>query len=363
MFIAPSELKEKLQEKEDIFLLDVRTPEEYNNWKIEEAVNIPVNEVISSLEKIPKEKEIITICAHGQRSQFAENILKANGFNAKTLSGGMALWNSVFDFVEIKSVKSDFKLFQIKRVGKGCLGYFLVSGNQAAVIDPSIYTQEYLDFSKKLGCQIKAIIDTHQQADHISGSRFLQKESKADLFLNSLDVYGVQGYKKLDENKKIVLGNIEIEIIQTPGHTRGSTSFLIDNKFLLTGDTLFIEGVARPDLKDKSEEYAAELFETYRNKILNLDGNLIIVSAHCKNASDFGKPVAASLDWITKNNKIFELSKPEFIKYVVSNIPPKPLNYETIVNTNKNGLEYTEDEVSELEFGANRCVVATSKKQ
>ncbi len=354
MFITPSELKEKLQRKEGIFLLDVRTPQEYASWKIDGSVNIPLQELGMNIGNIPKEKKVVAICAHGQRSQYAASLLKSNGLDAVSVQGGMAAWNSVFDFVPL--AEKDFQLFQIKRVGKGCLGYFLISGNQAAVIDPSMHAQAYINFSKKLGCQIKTIIDTHQHADHVSGSRLLQRETNAELFLNSLDGYGFQGYKKLEENKKIVVGDTEIEIIGTPGHTKGSTSLLVGNH-LFTGDTLFIEGVARPDLNDKSEEYAAELFETYKNKILNLNGNIFIASAHCKNAAEFGKPVVASLDWIRKNNKVFELSKSEFIKYVVSNMPPKPFNYEEIVSANKNQLDYPE-EVSELEFGANRCVLS-----
>lgn len=356
MFITPAGLKEKLQRKEDIFLLDVRTPEEYSNWKIEGSVNIPVNEVISNLEKIPKEKQIITICAHGQRSQYAANMLMKNGFSAKTLWGGMASWNSVYDFVPL--VEKDFQVFQIKRVGKGCLGYFVVSGKEAAVIDPSIHTQEYINFAKKLGCEIKAIIDTHQHADHISGSLLLHGQTGATLLLNNADGYSFQGYKEIMDNKAINVGEIEIKAIHTPGHTKGSTSILITDFIFLTGDTLFIDGIARPDLADKAEEYAGDLYETYHNKILNLHGTIKIAPAHCKDANSFGEAVTASLDWIRKNNKIFELSKSEFIKYVVANIPPKPLSYVEIIKTNKEGLKLTEEEMGELEFGANRCIIS-----
>src|SRR3989344_6255194 len=194
MYILPSELKEKIVKKEDILLLDVRTPEECSTWKIEGSVNIPVQELAMRMGELPK-KEIITICAHGQRSQFAANILNSYGFRAASLWGGMAGWNSVYDFVELAKT-SNFSLYQIKRVAKGCMGYFLVSGQEAIVIDPTTHIAEYLEFSKKLGVKITKIIDTHQHADHISGSRVLQNDTKSELYLNGLDTYGFTGYKK-----------------------------------------------------------------------------------------------------------------------------------------------------------------------
>ncbi len=358
MQITPQELKDKLAKKGDLLLLDVRTPEEYANWKIEGSVNIPIQELTSKVEDLPK-KEIITICAHGQRSQFAANMLNSYGFKAASLWGGMALWNTVYDFVELAKT-SAFSLYQIKRVAKGCLGYFLISAKKAVIVDPTTHVSEYTNFAKNLGCKIEKIVDTHQHADHLSGSRLLRQETKAELFLNSLDGYNFSGYKKLEENKSFRVGEADIQIIQTPGHTKGSTSLLVDNKILLTGDTLFVEGVARPDIKNKSEEYAADLHETYQNKILNLSPNTLIASAHSRNAAIFGQPVSATLESIRKSNRIFELSKTEFVKYIVSNIPHKPFNYEHIIKANKEGLDYSEDEIAELEFGANKCVLSAN---
>ena len=250
MPITCAQLKEKLEKKEDVFLLDARTPEEYKSWSIKGSVNIPMQSIQNNTGLIPKEKEIITICAHGQRSQYVAAFLKSKGFNVDSVQGGMASWNAVYDFVPL--VEGSVKVFHVKRVGKGCLGYFVVSGGQATVIDPSTHTGEYVNFAKNLGCEIKAIIDTHQHADHLSGSRLLQDSTGAALFLNQLDRYSFQGYKDLMENKTIAFAETEIKAIHTPGHTKGSTSFLVGDEIILTGDTLFIDGVARPDLADKA---------------------------------------------------------------------------------------------------------------
>ena len=179
------------------------------------------------------------------------------------------------------------------------------------------------------------------------------------MFLNPADGYNFSGFTELKDKWKMGINGLNIEVFHTPGHTMGSTSLLIDN-FLITGDTLFVDGVARPDLKDKAEEYAAQLYDTYQNRILNLSDKTVIIPAHTSHIGGFGESVGKDLSWIKKNNRVLELSKSEFIKYVISNIPPKPYNYEDIIAANKGETEWTDDEIAELEFGANKCVLPTS---
>lgn len=357
MQISASELKEKLEKKEDIFLLDVRTPEEYKNWNIEGSLNIPLQELHQNIDRIPINKEIITICAHGIRSARAAETLTSIELNAKSIKGGMAAWNAIFDVVPL--IEKDFVLHQIKRIGKGCSGYILVSGNSAAVIDPTTRTQEYIKIAADLGSEIKVVIDTHQHADHISGAKLLRDATNANFFLNPLDGYKLQGYNEMKDKDIITIGDIEIEVLHTPGHTKGSTSLLVNGKVLLTGDILFTDGIARPDLKDQADEYAEELYDTYHNRILNLKDSILIAPAHYKSSLNFGVAVVKALDSIKKNNRVFELSKTEFVKYVTTNIPSKPFNYEQIIKANKGELDLTEEEIADLEFGANKCVLST----
>ncbi len=355
MQIPASELKTKLENKEDLFLLDVRTSEEYQSWNIEGSVNIPMQNLASNIDRLPQNKEIVVICAHGIRSARAAEFLFAQRFDAKSIEGGMAAWNAVYDIVPL--LEKDFSLFQIKRIGKGCNGYLLISRNKASVIDPTTHTKEYLKIAENFDCEIKTIIDTHQHADHISGARLLRDATRAEFFLNPLDGYNFQGFKEMRDNDLITVGDVEIQALHTPGHTKGSTCLLVDG-FLLTGDILFIDGIARPDLKDKAEEFATELYDTYQNKILNLNENINVSPAHCKNAMNFGEAVSMPLSWIKEKNRIFELSKSEFVKYVVSHIPPKPFNYESIIKANKDTFDMTEEELADLEFGANKCVLS-----
>ena len=91
--IEPEELKKKLENHENVFLLDVRTPEEFQDYKIESSVNIPITELQRRMNEIPKNKEIITICEHGNRSLRAAYVLNKNGYKALSLTGGMEVWN------------------------------------------------------------------------------------------------------------------------------------------------------------------------------------------------------------------------------------------------------------------------------
>ncbi len=373
MQITVQELKDKMEKREDFLLLDVRSTGEYQQWNIPGSVNMPMQTLQSiNAGKLTKDKQIVCLCAHGMRSQYAAQILKSEGFDAISVFGGMAAWNSVYDLVKlmpndakqndasgVQTLASDtFNIYQIKRIGKGCLGYFINANGVGIVIDPSTHTNEFLSIAKNLDCTIKAVMDTHQHADHVSGSRRLREATNAQLFVNPADGYNFSGFTELKDKWKMTINGLEIEVLHTPGHTSGSTSLLVDN-FLITGDTLFIDGVARPDLKDKAEEYAGHLYDTYQNKILNLSDKTTVIPAHTSHIGGFGEPISKDLAWIKKNNRILELSKPEFIKYVISNIPPKPYNYEDIIAANKGETEWTDDEIAELEFGANKCVLPT----
>jgi rhodanese-related sulfurtransferase len=115
--IDVTKLKEKLDKGEDVFILDVRTPEEHDAWKFsydryQETPVIPIDKLSSSQnivsEQIPKDKEIVTVCTHGQRSQMAAQMLSKMGYKVKNIKGGMAAWNQVYDVAKL--LKSNITL-------------------------------------------------------------------------------------------------------------------------------------------------------------------------------------------------------------------------------------------------------------
>ena len=242
--ISPQELKEKLDSNEDLFVLDVRESFEYQNWHIPNSINIPMAQIPSSLEQIPKNKQVVTICLHGMRSERATQFLMQHGYNAQTMQGGMVAWNSVYDIAEIP-IQHGF-ILQFRRVGKGCLSYMVISNNEAIVIDVTMDIKMYKEKAKEKNAKIIAAIETHIHADHISGCREIADQTSC-LYYSPDDVNNVFQHESIANNQGIKCGNAIIKALATPGHTPESTTYWIDN-YAITGDTLFVESVGRPDL-------------------------------------------------------------------------------------------------------------------
>ncbi|HJT83747.1 MAG TPA: rhodanese-like domain-containing protein [Nitrososphaeraceae archaeon] len=405
--IEPEDLKKKIDNDENIFLLDVRTPQEYDAWRIsyDKYVNpklIPVDRLFVNdptlLKEIPKDKEIVTVCAHGNRSLMAANILNQLGYNVKSVKGGMAGWNKVYDVAEIPVPKeAPFQIWQIRRISKGCMGYIISSKEDklATVIDPSreIY-EAFLKTAKDNGLQIIKLLDTHQHADHVSGIVKLIKtittttEPNAELmsaYFSSLEDYDssnsqLKNISFVKDGDRIDIGNkVTLKAIYTPGHTNGSMSFLLDYSisnnnmnndindnnptysYLFTGDTLFVDGVGRPDLRDQSLKFAELLFDTYHQKILQLHDDTKILPAHFNGTSVALKhtvPIYETIGAIKKKINLLSMDKNEFIKYITNTVPPRPMNYKTIVSINKKMLPYDEIEMPDLEAGPNSCMIS-----
>jgi len=406
--IKPNDLKKKIDSNDDIFILDVRTPQEYESWKLSYDKHdtpklIPVDTLMTYhsdlLAEIPKDKEIITICAHGNRSMIAANMLSKLGYNVKSLSGGMAGWNKVYDVAEVPVPNyAPFRIWQIRRISKGCMGYILssVSDNKAVVIDPSreIY-ESFLKFSDENGLQITKVIDTHQHADHVSGViklvKTLTAKTASGIFacFSSLEDYenktdaGIGNVQRITDGDEIKVGeNVIMKALHTPGHTAGSMSFFIQashndsgkNKldgqkvgsgpccYLFTGDTLFIDGTGRPDLRDEARTFAGVLYDTYHQKIEKLPPNTYILPAHFDGSSiklKHNVPIFGTLESLKNNIKLLSMNKDEFVNFIIGTLPPRPLNYRLIVSINKKMLPYDGVEIPDLESGPNSCAISS----
>lgn len=167
-------------------------------------------------------------------------------------------------------------------------------------------------------------------------------------------------FKPITDAAVFQIGNISIKAIQTPGHTIESTSYLVEDKVLLTGDTLFINGVGRPDLKADNDEtiQKSKLLYNSLQKLLALDENIIALPAHTSQPVDFDKkPIQITIGSIKQNVAILQLSEEEFINTVQQRIPPTPANYLSIVEMNIKG-DFGDINPVDLEAGANRCAIS-----
>ncbi|MFB5600645.1 MAG: MBL fold metallo-hydrolase [Nitrososphaeraceae archaeon] len=392
--ISPNDLKKKIDNNEDIFLLDVRTPQEYNSWKISYDNHrnpklIPIDQLFVNasnlLKDIPQDKEIVTVCAHGNRSLMAAKLLSQFGFNVKSVSGGMAGWNKVADVAEIPVPKAPFQIWQIRRVSKGCIGYIIASkeDKNAIIIDPSSEISEYfLKVANENSLKITKIIDTHQHADHVSGvsrlARIKEIENTSKEGLACFSSYEEYCPSKTDLNSINYLNDgdeiyidqkIGLKAIHTPGHTNGSISFALECKnsdnipmdnYLFTGDTLFVDGIGRPDLRDQASLFAGILYDTYHKKILKFPDNTIILPAHFNGSSINLKhkiPIYETLGEIKKKIKLLSMTKDEFVKIIIDTLPSRPINYKEIITINKKVISFDEREIPDLEAGPNSCAI------
>lgn len=392
--ITSDELKKKIDKGEDIFILDVRNQHEHDAWSVsydryQNTMVIPVDTITTnaSLKQIPKDKEIITFCTHGQRSSNAAKMLSELGYTVKTIEGGLDGWSTIYDTAIVDTGSDILKIWQIRRVSKGCMSYVVASlkDKKATIIDATCTIETVLkDILEENGLKIIRVIDTHIHADHLSGSTRIASKYGAEISISSLEKYDT---KNLDSEKnfkptliqdgdKLEIGDgICLEAIHTPGHTDGSISFKLEIRgtselktendvsnskyFLFSGDTIFVNGVGRPDLHTKSEEYAQKLYQTYRQKLFNLPDMAIILPAHYSSSFKHAKPVFNTIEFIKHKLNSITKSEKDFLNYVASNIPTQPMNYEQIVSINKNLTHCDRVEQQDLELGPNTCGIST----
>lgn len=350
----------------EIFLLDVREPDEFENWNIEGSKNIPLGQIPQSIDRIPKGKEIVTICPAGNRSGMATLMFQRLGYNVKTLEDGLTSWSSAYERVARIFEVGDGKrvqIVQLRRIWKGCLSYIIESDYEAAVIDPLLPIEDYLGIAEgEMNAKITKVMDTHLHADHVSGAKELSKKTKADLYLSHYESYKEIGiFSRLNDGDVIKIGSIPLQIIYTPGHTEGSVSLWLGSKILFTGDTLFVNNIGRPDLKEQIEELASKLHVSIKGTIFSLPDETIILPSHHDRLVEGDTFIEAQLGDIKSQQylqEIFGLQKEPFVQRMNSITMPTPPSYKEITPMNKGEKEKPSlNEIHQLEMGPNRCSV------
>jgi glyoxylase-like metal-dependent hydrolase (beta-lactamase superfamily II) len=278
------------------------------------------------------------------------------GIDSQTLAGGLAGWNQILKPIYIVQKP---KVIQVQKIGKGCLSHVVESNGEAIVIDPLYPSEKYVEIAKEQGFKITKVMDTHQHADHVSAARDLASKANAELYLSKYEGYDYDA-NFVGDDDVIPFGKSKIKVIHTPGHTPGSLSYVVDNKYVFTGDILFVESIGRPDLRDKAEEFTEQLYNTLHEKLLNLpDNTLVFPTHHGENAKAVNDAFYATIK-ASKKLQWLDIPKQEFIKKVVAITRPRPMNYRKIIAVNKGELELVNSEIPDLEIGPNRCAVDAS---
>lgn len=369
--MTSKEVTKKVFNKEELFILDVRNESDFRDWKIEgenfDHFNIPYFELLDGVEeiidKIPSDKEVLVVCAKEGSSIMVAEMLSDAGRTVSYLQGGMKAWSEHLEPVKVGELKDGGEMYQFVRIGKGCLSYMVVSNNEAAIIDATRMTDIYLEFADRIGAKITHVFDTHLHADHISGGRTIAEKTGATYWLPPKDATEVTfAYQSLEDDNDVEIGHVKINIhaLYSPGHTIGSTSFIVDEKFLLSGDILFIDSIGRPDLAGLAQDWVGDLRESLYKRYRELSEDLTVLPAHFMIIDELNEDgsVAEKLGTLfAKNHGLNMEDENEFRKMVTENLPPQPNAYQEIRETNMGKMNPDLEKQREMEIGPNRCAV------
>jgi glyoxylase-like metal-dependent hydrolase (beta-lactamase superfamily II)/rhodanese-related sulfurtransferase len=369
--ITADELYRDIRRGHPPWILDVRNADEFAHWAIDglppnTLLNIPYFEFLEDeagcLERVPRGREVAVVCAKGGSSAFVAAILAQHGIRARNLQGGMIAWGDLHVTTPVPCPpQSALTLFQINRVGKRCLSYVIVSDGEALVIDPSRYIDCYTSLAQAQQAQVARVFDTHLHADHVSGGPAIARSLGIPYHIRLDDAAGARfPYHSLEDGARLALGSSVVEIIaiHTPGHTPGSTSLLVNDKHLLTGDTLFVSSIGRPDLGDKAEEWAQFLYHTLFGRIARLSDEVLILPAHYSGVAEMRQDgiVATTLGEARQKNPVFQSrTEQEFLAYVLGHLPAQPPIYQEIRRANLGRIVLDAEHAIEAELGPNQC--------
>jgi glyoxylase-like metal-dependent hydrolase (beta-lactamase superfamily II)/rhodanese-related sulfurtransferase len=389
---TPAYLHQRLAGVHPFAILDVRNEDEFAQWKIEgkaplQSVNIPYFELLDLEDEneevaaavaravprhlkndLPMGTPVLVVCAQGDTSPHVAEGLRRQGYEAFNLEGGMAAWGNHY---EVRPIVESTRLtiIQISRPAKGCLSYVVASGGEAVVVDAARHTDTYMDLVAERGWRVKAVIDSHLQADHVSGGGALARSLQVDYMLHPYDAIHPEDllpatfpYCYLEDEAAFTLGEVTVRPLHVPGHTLGMVNLLVDGRYLLSGDALFINSVGRPDLAGRAKAWAPLLYRSLQ-RLLALPDDTTVLPAHFgdMNEADERGCYCASLGILRSRNQGLRrvaAGKAGFIAYVLYSLPEHPPSYDKIRRVNIGLLQVDEVRASELELGKNRCALS-----
>ena len=280
---------------------------------------------------------------------------------------------------------------QVEQIYTGCLAhgaYYITSNGEAAIIDPLREIQPYIDRAAKDGVKIKYIFETHFHADFVSGHIDLAKATGASI------IYGPTAKPNFEaitaeDNQVFNLGDVQIKVLHTPGHTMESSCFLLiyengNETSLFSGDTLFIGDVGRPDLAQKviadltQEKLASHLFDSLRNKIMPLNDDIIVYPGHGAGSAcgkNMSKETTDTLGNQKKTNYALNLNltREAFIAEVLNGLMPPPgyfpknvimniMGYDSIQSVLERGTQALTPEAFEAAAEETDAVIIDTRK-
>jgi glyoxylase-like metal-dependent hydrolase (beta-lactamase superfamily II) len=358
---------------ENVTVLDVRNAKDFKRFQVEspypfDMLNVSYYDFMEiedeSVARVPENRKIRIVCAKEGSAKYVAEILDKHGFeDVGYLSGGIKTWGNLL-VPKLVNPGMKYELYQFIRPGKASCSYGLISGKEIMLFDPSRAVDFYLDFAKEKGCTVIKTFETHLQADYISGSRDIAARTGADFMGNDGDF-------KTSKNPYVSLVDAEtinfsqngpaVKVLFTPGHTPGSTSFIVDDTFMIAGDMVFINSLGRPDLGGKAIEWAEMLFNSMQ-MVKKLDDSLLVLPGHYISWEEANK----DLIFVLPLGEIKELNKniyridnlDDFVTFIKNNMRKQPEEYTLIRLANGNFEQYEQDREEELDLGKNECAAS-----
>lgn len=228
------------------------------------------------------------------------------------------------------------------------LSYFFGCATVAKAVAVDVVAGDepwFIDEAKKAGVSITHVIDTHVHADHYSGGRKLAAMLGVPYCLHEADRSVVKfDFEPLRDGQKLDLGNVQVEVLHTPGHTADSVCLLVTDLrrggapwFVVTGDTLFVGAVGRPDLAGREREMAGQLYDSLQSKLLGLPADLEIYPGHQAGSACgvglSGKP-SSTIGFEKRWNPALSMSREAFVAELTREIPPRPADMDRMVAAN-----------------------------
>ena len=364
--IEAETLREWLDAQQPVTVLDIRTDEDRAQWAIPGSVHLNAYEALRAGQPgaladaaFPRDRPVVTVCNAGRVSQTAAEMLADRGFDARSLAGGMKAWSLAWNAADVPLSDPSVRVIQVRRTGKGCLSYIVGSAGEAAVIDPSVSPDVYLRSrqSPRVVHSIRAR-DPCPRGPSVARPRVGQADGR-DARVAGATARPVRVHARSPTANGFRWEAPVSPRMHTPGHTNESTSYVLNETAVFTGDTLFTNGVGRPDLHadpEAARQRARALFASL-TRLRALRPDMVVLPAHASEPIAFdGRAVAAQMGDVATWLSGWLASEPAFVERVTSKLPPTPPNFARIVELNEAG-EFPTGDPTDLEAGANRCAV------
>ena len=375
--IPALDLANRLEAGERLQLLDVRASERVAQGRVTLGATLdfralPASEMyrLATLDPLHLDRgaPVAVICGHGNSSKQATAFLRERGFEAYSVTGGMAAWDTLYLPRPLAPTASIEHVIQVDRVGKGALSYVLVSDGDAIVVDPGRHLEPYDALLRELGATAAAVVETHMHADYLSGARAAAARWHVPHFIHPDDARspyddtpGRLAYQPLAEGDTIAFGRATLRAMHVPGHTLGSVALVAAETLALTGDFLFVQSVGRPDLGGQRDAWTSRLWASLERARREWPGDLLVLPAHYAGEGErrADRSVAARFDVIAATNEAVAIGDAAaFRAWVARHSSAAPASYRTIKLANLGLVDVPEREMEVLEFGANQCAVA-----